>query len=182
MKPQIIGIVGPIRGGKSLAARYLGARHDYRIGANSQILKDIASNLAMPHTRENLKALGDSILQVLGNEAIAIHRMRKRGDWPIVIEGIRYIEEVTAYRSERSFKLLGLKSSEKARYARMLALSHEGKDGHLDLEAFCKLSTSRSEAQVSELVEGADFIIENDSTVSDLYRRLDDIMAIWTSG
>ena len=182
MQPKIIGIVAPIRAGKSLAAKYLNMRYGYSIGANSQILKEIASNLSLPHTRENLKALGDSIFKVLGNDAIAMHRMRNSRDWPIVIEGIRYIEEVRAYRAERSFKLIGLKSSEDARYARALALAHEGKDQNLDLNAFRQLSVARSEAQVTDLVKGADFIINNESTIDDFHRQIDQIMTIWTTG
>lgn len=181
MKPKIVGIVGPIRAGKSLAANYLRTQYGYNIGANSQILKDIASGLALSHTRDNLKRLGDSIFQVLGNDAIATRRMRTTKDWPIVIEGIRYSEEVTAYRAEQSFKLIGITASENARFARAQALAHEGKDKNLDLAAFGQLSEARSEAQVNELVRRADFIIHNDSTIDDLQSQIDRIMATWSA-
>ncbi|WP_093177721.1 AAA family ATPase [Variovorax sp. YR266] len=176
MLPKIIGIVGFIRSGKTTASTYLAERYGYKFASNSDILRDIAGKLAIQPSRDNLKRLGDAIFSTLGNEVIARFRIKEEYDSPIVIDGIRYKEELDVYFQEPSFKLLGLQSSDEARYLRAVSLAHEGKDALLTQSQFNNLSLARSEENVANLLQSASYVINNDKGIEEIKRRIDDFI------
>lgn len=181
MLPKIIGLVGPIRSGKTFAANYLKQKYGYRIASNSDVLREIARNLGMHPDRENLKKLGDSIFSVIGNDAIARFRLSEKFDTPIVVDGIRYREEFEAYSQEPSFRLIGLQANEELRYARAMALAHEGKDQNIERIQFNQLALARSESQVEELVSSAHVVITNDTGTTDFQELLDKVLKNWST-
>jgi len=181
MYPLIIGLVGHIRSGKSSVAQYICDKYNYSLASNSDLLREIAKNLNMEPNRDNLKRLGDSIFSVLGNDTLARFRLSQLKNNPIIIDGIRYKEEIQLYRSEASFKLIGIKTSENIRYERLNMLANQGKDSFLSEADFYKLKKARSEAQVDELLEFADTIINNDNTKEELFFKIDQLMTNWES-
>jgi dephospho-CoA kinase len=181
MLPKIIGLVGSIRSGKTFAANYLKQKYGYRIASNSDVLREIARNLGMAPDRENLKRIGDSIFSVIGNDAIARFRLREQLAMPIVVDGIRYREELEAYSLEPSFRLLGLQAKEELRYARAMALAYEGKDQNIERTQFNRLVLARSEAQVEGLVLSAHVVINNDSGANEFQESLDRVMKNWST-
>ncbi|AYX85666.1 TPA: hypothetical protein LUJ82_000501 [Acinetobacter baumannii] len=179
MYPKIIGLVGPIRAGKSSVATYLCERYSYRLASNSDLLKDIAANLGMSPTRENLRKLGDSIFSVLGNDTLARYRLSKPHHFPIVVDGIRYKEEIEIYSQEPSFKLLGVEAFEEIRHHRTNILASEGKDQKLNIMQFSQLQSVRSELQVESLLELADAKINNNFDKAHLFHEIDYLMNRW---
>ncbi|WP_295979413.1 AAA family ATPase [uncultured Variovorax sp.] len=181
MKPRIIGIVGPIRTGKSTASAHFQKKHGYVIASNSEILKRICAGLVMPANRDNLKLVGDAIFEVLGNETIARFRVAELGSKNIVVDGIRYLEEVDFYRKNADFRLLALSSSADTRFERTMALTQHGKDSEMGRREFALLDAARSEAQVPLIAELADCVIKNDGAMDQFEADLDRILANWTS-
>lgn len=179
MYPSIIGLVGHIRSGKSSIAQYLCDKYSYSLASNSELLCKIARNLGMNEDRENLKRLGDSIFSVLGNDTLAKFRLSQSESFPIIIDGIRYKEEIELYRQFPSFKLIGIESSEYLRFDRLNSLANQGKDSFMTKSEFHKLQYARSEAQVDELLKLAHTIIYNNKTKSELYLQVDELMKIW---
>lgn len=180
MYPKIIGLVGPIRAGKSTVATYLYEKYGYKLASNSDLLREIAANLDMSPTRDNLKKLGDSIFSVLGNDTLARYRLSNREDFPIVVDGIRYIEEINIYSQEPSFRLLGIDASENMRHHRTNLLAHEGKDQVLTNSQFTNLHQVRSELQINSLLDLTDAKIINNLSKEQLYLEIDNIMNNWT--
>ncbi|MEG8964278.1 hypothetical protein VPJ08_18605, partial [Acinetobacter baumannii] len=70
---------------------------------------------------------------------------------------------------------------ENIRYKRLNMLANQGKDSFLSEEEFYKLKKARSEAQVDELLEFADIIIDNNNTKEELFFRIDQLMKNWES-
>lgn len=180
MLPQIIGLVGPIRAGKTTISAYLAKRYGYRLASNSELLKSIAINLGINSDRSNLKRLGDAIFSVLGNETLARYRISKSEEFPIVVDGIRYIEEIRTYTQIPSFRLLGVTAGSQQRYERTIALAHQGKDSHLSLDAFNSLSVARSEESVPTLIQMADHVITNDGSLTNLENSIEVILDFWS--
>lgn len=180
MLPQIIGLVGPIRAGKTTISTYLAQRYGYRLASNSELLKAIAINLDINSDRSNLKRLGDAIFSVLGNETLARYRISKSEEFPIIVDGIRYIEEIQTYRQISSFKLLGVTAENQQRYERTIALAHQGKDSHLTLDAFNSLSIARSEESIPKLMQMADHIIKNDGSMKNLENSIELTVNLWS--
>lgn len=179
--PSVIGIVGPIRSGKSTVSDYLSRSYGYRVASNAEVLREIAEKIGMSMDRNSLSKLGDAIFSTLGNNAIALYRVSQNHDQPTVIDGIRYLEEVDTYAKLPSFKLLGVMSGDKARYLRTMALRNTGKDRDLTEEQFLSLSGARSEQYVPRLLQRADHVIENMSTLQRLEIAVDEIMSAWQS-
>jgi dephospho-CoA kinase len=181
MYPSIIGLVGHIRAGKTSTSDYLATTYKYKKASNSDVLREISSKLGLGQGREDLKLLGDSIFSTLGNETIARYRVAHRASWPIVVDGIRYEEEIEVYRSCPSFRLLGIRSPDEVRYSRAQALVHEGKDDAQTFADFQKLSSARSEAKVGDLLKHSDHIIDNSGDISSLHHQIDLCLAGWLS-
>lgn len=180
MYPKIIGLVGPIRAGKSSVAAYLCEKYGYQLASNSDLLRDIAVNLGMAPTRDNLRRLGDSIFTVLGNDTLARYRLSMPQSFPIVVDGIRYKEEITIYLQEPSFRLLGIDAPEDLRHQRTNLLAHQGKDQELSNSQFSQLNLARSELQVESLLELANAKIFNDQTQVDLFGQIDQLISYWS--
>ena len=180
MLPKVIGLVGPIRAGKTTAARIISKCYGYSIASNSEILLAILSHMGIEATRPNLTKLGDSLFKVLGNEIIGRFRLANLADGPIIIDGIRYREEVELYSSEPSFKLIGISADENSRFARA-AVAASLKDTGLDRYIFSNLSKARSEMQVPSLLEKCDAIIENTGSIEAYETRVHEVFKQWSN-
>jgi dephospho-CoA kinase len=177
--PDIIGIVGPIRAGKTTTANYLVERYGYTIASNSDILKRILAGMGIIPSRTNLAMLGNSIFEVLGNDVIAKYRLDRLQFGRIVVDGIRYTDELQRYLESPSFKLLGLTADSSIRFERTLKGSEEFKDLEISRSAFDRLTLSRSELDVPELLSRADVIITNLGSVEELRLSVDRILDGW---
>lgn len=181
MYPSIIGLVGHIRSGKSSVAQYLCDRYNYSLASNSDLLRDIATNLGMKPNRDNLSKLGNSIFSVLGNETLARFRLSHPEKYPIIIDGIRYKEEILLYAQEPSFKLVGINAPEHLRLERLNNLANQGKDSRLTRSEFDRLQYARSESQVKDLLNFTNTVIINDKSMEDLFSQIDQLMVSWNN-
>ncbi len=174
MMPRIVGLAGPIRAGKSTVSHYLSNKYGYHLASNSEILRNILRKLELFESRENLSKLGDAIFEVLGNDIFARYRLAElEQQSPIVVDGIRYIEEVNLYKSCPGFILIGVIANDDVRYARAIGQSSSIKDGNPDIGAFKKLDMARSERYVPQILSKANVILENNSSIKDLCSRVD---------
>jgi dephospho-CoA kinase len=175
MPPKIIGIVGHIRAGKTTASAYLVKNYGYKLASNSDVLREIATKIGLPHDRETLKRLGDAVFSSLGNDAIARHRIKNSESY-IVVDGIRYPEEIEAYSEEPTFRLIGMFAPIETRHQRAIATAKDGKDRLQTLDEFGQLDLARSEECVPEIMKGAHKIIVNDMGIDGLERALDQFL------
>lgn len=178
MHPKIIGIIGPIRAGKTTASNYLVKQYGYTLASNSDVLREILSDLSIEATRENLGRLGDAIFKTMGNETIARFRLSRLNEGPIIVDGIRYIEEIDEYRKNPSFRILGIVASDDSRYQRAIRNGSK-KDTGATKNSFLELSEARSELDVPRLLKLANKIIVNDGRIEELNNQIDDIMNEW---
>ena len=179
--PEIIGIVGPIRGGKTTVTKYLIERYGYVSASNSDVLRRILEGMGITPSRSNLGALGDSIFKVLGNDIIAKFRLDNLHMGRIVVDGIRYPEELKRYSEVPSFKLLGITAEPDLRFDRAVRESAEFKDINISRDAFDDLAHSRSELDVPELVLRANKVISNKDDFESLKQKIDQTLKEWTS-
>lgn len=181
MTPKIIGLVGPIRAGKTTVSKYLCSKYGYRNASNSELLAEILSHLGQCPTRENLGNLGNAIFKTIGNDVFAKYRISKLSAGCIVIDGIRYADELAQYHTEQSFRLLGIDLSSEERYRRALDEGDNVKDRDLSREKFSEYSKARSELDVPSLLLKADRVIYNGGTLQDLHDQIDKILVEWDS-
>jgi dephospho-CoA kinase len=179
--PQIIGLVGPIRAGKTTVTKYLVEKYGYITASNSDVLREILDGMGIPSNRANLGRLGNSIFEVLGNDIIARYRLDNLHLGRIVVDGIRYPEEIKRYSEVAGFKLLAVTADSDVRFDRTVRERTELKDVGISREAFDGLVLSRSELDVPHLVSRADEIIINDGDFESLKQMIDQTLKKWSS-
>jgi dephospho-CoA kinase len=179
MIPKVIGLVGPIRAGKTTVSQYLCSKYGYKNASNSKLLTEMLSHLGQAPTRENLGNLGDAIFKTIGNDAFARYRLSKLSLDCIVVDGIRYADELEQYRTESTFRLLGVDSSSEERYRRSLGEDGYIKDQNISGEKFDAFSKARSELDVPSLLLKADRVIFNSGSVLELYEQIDQALSDW---
>lgn len=175
----MIGIVGPVRAGKTTVTKYLVERYGYSLASNSAILRTILSDMGVEQTRDNLSVLGNSLFSIFGNDLLARYRIETLGLDRIVVDGIRYSEELTRYRTIPQFKLLGVRAADEARFERALLNSEEFKDKELTRVKFDQMVLSRSEMHVPALLDQADKVIDNNASLSQLLSEVDQAIESW---
>ena len=178
--PDVIGIVGPIRAGKTTTASYLVERYGYSLASNSDVLRHILSGMEITPTRKNLSMLGNSIFEVFGNDIIAKYRLDRLHLGRIVVDGIRYKDELKYYSKNSNFKLLGIEASADVRFERTLRGSEEFKDVRISRNQFDLLAFSRSELNVPELLSMADVRIVNSGDIRQLQHDVDGLLSQWS--
>ena len=177
--PNVIGIVGPIRAGKTTTASYLVERYGYSLASNSDVLRRILGGMQIIPTRENLARLGNSIFEVFGNDVIAKYRLERLDLGRIVVDGIRYSDELKYYLENSDFKLLGIEANADVRFERTLRGSEEFKDVRICRDEFDLLALSRSELNVPQLLSMADELISNANDIKQLRKKVDQILNKW---
>lgn len=178
--PEIIGMVGPIRAGKTTVTKYLVEKYGYVSASNSDVLKRILDGMGILPTRDNLSALGDSIFKVLGNDIIAQYRIDNLHNGRIIVDGVRYPEELMRYSQVKSFKLLAVMADPDLRFERTLRSLEEFKDVDISRSRFDNLASARSELDVPVLMSKADVMINNSGDIESLKARVDEIVRQWT--
>lgn len=179
--PQIIGLVGPIRAGKTTVTKYLVDKYGYTAASNSNVLREILDGMGIPSNRENLGRLGNSIFKVMGNDIIAKYRLDNLHLGRIVVDGIRYPEEIKRYSEVAGFKLVGITADPDVRFERTVRERIELKDVGISREGFDGLVLSRSELDVPHLVSRADEVIVNDGDFESLKQKIDQTLKKWSS-
>ncbi|PMV24994.1 MULTISPECIES: AAA family ATPase [unclassified Pseudomonas] len=179
--PSIIGMVGPIRAGKTTVTKYLVEEYGYISASNSDVLRRILEGMGIETDRKNLGALGNSIFSVLGNDIIARYRLANLHMGRIVVDGIRYPDELARYAEVPDFKLLAVTADPDLRFLRAIGESKEFKDVGISREAFDSLVHSRSELDVPALVLRADKVISNEGELQSLKQKVDQALKEWRS-
>jgi len=180
MSPGIIGLVGPIRSGKSTVSQILVEDFDYLPASNSALLASILDQMKIEKSRANLGMLGNAIFEVLGNDVLAHYRIRTLGNSRIVVDGIRYEDEIKAYSSIPSFLLIAVDSNSEDRLNRINAKSSQDKDpGRTDLHALRRLDEARSEIEVPLLMERAHARIQNNGDLNNLRADVHRLIRSW---
>jgi dephospho-CoA kinase len=174
----IIGIAGRIRSGKSTVARYLNEKYNAHHFENSLVLKMILESLGVDPTRENMYLVAKPLLSELGNDIIARARINEasKSQYPAyVVTGIRYPEEINLYKDCPRFKLIYIECDNLTRSSRITGSEGKVKDGtNISME---KIDLSPSERYQLELGNFADYTLDNNGSLEEVFVSVDRIMA-----
>ena len=120
------------------------------------------------------------MLGVLGNDIIAKYRLDNLHLGRIIVDGIRYSDELKRYSEVPDFKLLGITSDSAIRFERTIRDSEGVKDRNISKVEFDQFALSRSELNVPELFSMADATITNLGSIEDLHSQIDKILKNWS--
>ena len=173
-----IGLTGPNASGKGEVARFLGER-GFSIHSLSDVVRDEATRLGLDHSRENLIATGTSLRQRHGDGVLAertIPRLAPRS----VVDSIRNPGEIRVLRTLPGFILLGVDAPVALRFERSRKRGRIG-DGE-SIEEFrrkeeLEKSSQGPGQQLDVCFSMADWVVQNDGTLEDLRRRVEEGLA-----
>jgi dephospho-CoA kinase len=175
---KVIGIIGPRIAGKETVAKYISEKYNAAVHSHSEILDDVLKVLELPLSRENeirLVALratfGDDVLI----NALS-KRVRSEISGVVVVTGVRFQNEFDNVRSFPQNTIISVAASLETRYLWQQSRGDKAGDIGMSFEDFAALDHRVTEQNISKLMASADYHIENNGTLEDLYAKVDAIM------
>ncbi len=178
---MILGIIGQMGSGKSTVAKYLETAFKASHYRFSDILREILGLLCIEATRINLIDLFLVLEPRFGANVLArpmAQAVGKDQNRIIAIEGIRREADIEELRKLPDFYLIGVVSQEQARYKRISGRGENTDDGSKTYEEFKEDHKLQTEVLIDGLVETADFVIQNEGTLADLQKKVDEIVLV----
>ena len=174
--PMVVGLTGPNASGKGEAANYLRSK-GYIYHSLSDILREECRNSGIDPSRENLIKLGNKLRRKEGPSILArrvTEDLREAGN--NIVDSIRNPAEVSELRRIKDFVLIGLDAPVEIRFKRSMRRKRPG-DAHT-LREFIKGEEKENKEdvenqQLKKCLELADVVIINDSTLTELHKKID---------
>jgi dephospho-CoA kinase len=174
----VIGLTGNIGAGKTVVSDHLHKKYKADQVRFSQILMDVLDRLYLPKDRKNLQTLGVVVRDSFGQDVIvnAFKKDLERStSQVVVVDGIRYMNEVEMLRSFPSNVLVFMDAPPKLRHERVVLRGEKGEEKN-SFEEFLKAEQRGTEKGLPEIKKVADYVIENDGSVEHLLKRIDEII------
>jgi dephospho-CoA kinase len=179
MDKKVLGFTGLIASGKGTACKYLREKYGAESFRFSTILRDVADRVYLPQTRENLQnisqVLRENFSQDILSKAIAEDVKKAKGDL-IVIDGVRRWTDIEHLKTIPGFKLVSLQVDAKIRYDRLVKRAENPGDELKTWEEFQKDSAAEAEVHIQEMIEKADLVVDNNGTLEEFYKQLDNLV------
>lgn len=178
---KIIGIAGTIGSGKDVVSHYLAQKYGYVGIIMGDLVRDLANELKLEPTRENLLKLQKRYVEQFGKEYWGRKVVEKIGRLKaekIVVNGIRRVEDIKvlrqAFPNDRIVLLL-VDANPRLRFERLIKRGREGDPKNFD-EFLLQELAERETFDLEELEKIADHKIANDGSLAELYAKVDEFL------
>jgi dCMP deaminase len=177
---MIVGLTGKNGSGKTAVSEYLKSRGFEYYSLSDEIREEIRRR-GLKITREILIEVGNELREKLGPGILAERiRSHLEDDRNYVIDSIRNPHEVEALRRCRNFTLLALEADEKVRFERSRQRGRENAaqtfQKFVEEEARELDSSDPASQQLHATCRKADLVVDNNGTLEELHRRLDEVI------
>lgn len=179
MPKIVIGIAGEIASGKDAVERYIVEKYGAAHMGFSDTLRDVLDRLHLPHERINMATLAEALRATFGEDLLArvlVDDVRNTQADLVVIDGIRKQGEMDELKTLENFHSVFVDADLKTRYERIVRRGQNPDDNTKTFEEFVKDNAHAADASIRYLKEQADFVIDNNGTVEELHRQVDEIM------
>ncbi len=179
MTKIVVGIAGEIAAGKGTVAKYLIKKHKASTHRFSTALRDVAKRMYLEESRENLQKISTMMRENFSEDvlSIVIYKDVKNDDNQIVaIDGVRRMADIEFLKKIPDFKLAYIDTSMENRYERITKRGENVDDNNKTFEKFQKDNEHEAELQIKDLKDKADFVIDNNGTIEELYAQIDKIV------
>jgi dephospho-CoA kinase len=180
MPKLIIGIVGENAAGKTTATEYLKKKFNAVTFRFSDMLYDIAKRIYLEPNRANLQTLSTILRQNFGDDIMSkvIAADAKNATSDIIItEGVRRPSDVPYLKELSNFALIYIQADERVRFSRLANRGEKPDDATKTWEEFQKEGLQESEQQILAIAKTANYTVDNNNSLENTYRQLDEIVA-----
>ncbi len=179
MPAHILGIVGTPGSGKSYVTEYIIAHYGGDHFRFSDFLSHVLTKMNLPQTRENMIKLSVCLRAEFGDDlfshAVASEALRSEADL-VLVDGIRRVGDLTAFRPMPNFTLLGVNADEKLRYERMKKRGEKADETEMSWEQFEQEEKAPTEVTIPETMTFANETIMNNGTKEEIDAKIDEVM------
>lgn len=180
MAKVIIGIAGEIACGKDTVGKYLSEKHGALSLRFSQPLRDILDRMSLEQNRENMSKLSLHLRKAFGEDIfskVMLAEAKKSPNELVVVDGVRRSFDIVHMETEPNFAFIYVEASPETRYGRLIQRRQNTDDATKTQMQFDKDALLETETQIRDLKERADFVINNDGTLEELQKQVDDVIA-----
>ncbi len=176
-RPRLMLITGMSGSGKTTLAGYA-EEHGYRVTTMGDVIRDLARERGLEPTPSNLGLVAEGIRREGGDAAVArkcIERLRREGAARVVVDGIRSLEEVEAFRDAFSdVMLMAVHASPRTRFRRLRERGRS--DDPKRWETFVERDRRELGFGVGSAIAMADHMIVNEGSLQDLKQAFEGLM------
>lgn len=176
---MIIGIVGKRLSGKNTIAEHLSINYGFQVlDYTKHILAPLLRKEKKPITRKNLIELATELRKHHGTKILTVMLCELiNPEKNYVIAGIRFPEEVEFLKKKfgKNFVLIAVESKPKLRYERARKRKTKG-EGNLSYHRFFQIERLPTERIIPETMKLADFRLQNNGSLEELYEKIDTLM------
>ncbi|HCC50143.1 MAG TPA: hypothetical protein DIU29_02240 [Candidatus Jacksonbacteria bacterium] len=176
---QVIGIIGEIAAGKTTVTKYLEEKYGAVTYRFSDMLRDILARLYLENRRHNMQTLSTCLRQNFGDDLMSkviVADVKKSKERIIITEGIRRPSDAVYLRELPNFHIISVTSDIKLRHQRLGERRENPDDSTTTWEQFVRQNNQESEQKIKEIASQADFTLDNNGSLENLYRELDKII------
>jgi dCMP deaminase len=177
---MIIGLTGRNASGKTEVAQYLKGR-DFEYHSLSDEIREEIRRRGLEITREILIEVGNEMRSTFGVGILAERILQRlEHDRNYVVDSIRNPSEVEVLRRRSDFMLMAVQADQAIRFERSRLRGREGAAQNLEQfigeEAKELNSGDPTTQQLIATQRLADLVVDNNESIQDLHRRLDEIL------
>lgn len=179
MTKVILGLAAELAGGKGTVAKYIIEKQDGSSSRFSTMLRGILSRIYLPDSRENMQDLSTILRQKFGEDTLAkvmAEDVRNDAHEVIAVDGVRRPADIKYLKEIPGFKLIYIETSIENRLERIKKRGENPDDATKTLEQFKKDQEGEADAQIRSMKEHADFVVDNNGTLEDLYKQIEEII------
>jgi len=180
----IIGLTGPIAGGKGMVAELLKKKGFFYSSTSDRVREEIRKG-EMEITRENLQKIADNLRNEFGGEILAKRtweKVGKKGGAKVVIDSIRGEAEVDFLKKKPNFYLIGVTAPRRLRYQRLASRQREsdpvGWKDFLKIDRIdFRSGKGKKGRNIKACLRKADYVLINKGTIKELEAKVEEILA-----
>lgn len=179
---KIIGITGTTGAGKGCVVDYLVKKRGFKHYSVREFLIKQMKKKNIEINARNMTDFANKLREENGSSFIVeqLFNIAKENKEDAIIESIRNIFEVESLKKKKNFVLLAVQADIKIRFERILKRKSE-----LDNVSFKEFeqmdkkqesSSKKNEQNINSCIKEANFYLENNSSLDDLYKNIDEIL------
>ncbi|MDP2838079.1 MAG: AAA family ATPase [Candidatus Moranbacteria bacterium] len=180
MAKIIIGVAGEIACGKDTVGKYLAEKYRALPLRFSQPLRDVLDRLKLDQNRENMAKLSLYLRKAFGEDILSrvlMAESEKSDNELVIVDGVRRLPDIIHMETNEHFYFIYVDATPETRYARLIERRQNVDDEGKTPAQFAKDALLETESQILDLKNRADFIINNDGTLEELQKQIDDMLA-----
>jgi len=177
----VIGITGTLGAGKGSIVAYLKTQGFRHYSVRDFLIEEIKKR-GLPVNRDSMNTVGEDLRHHYGASFIIdeLYKKAEEGGGNAIIESVRTVGEVESLKNKNAF-LIAVDADPRVRYERIVnrgsetdAVSYEKFIADEERESHA-IDPARMNLRAS--IARADFVIGNDTTLENLHRKVDDVLA-----